>query len=123
MPRLQRLALLPRPRLMEFVCDLAVILNTTPYEIAIEVAGGNEEAYFSMSAGDTASEGCIGENGTVTAVLRDGKRIASRPLIPSDASLLLQSASEGILLPCDREKRHLSFAFRSQRLETLSIAG
>ena len=84
--RLQSLTLLPRRRLMEFVCDLAVILNTTPYEIAIEVVGGNEGTYFSMSAGDTASEACIGENGTVTAVLRNGKRVTSRPLIRSHAS-------------------------------------
>ena len=79
--RLERLSLLGRPRLMEFVCDLAVILNATPHEIAIEVVRNDGGTDFTMSAGETASEACISENGTVTAVVGNGKRITSRPLV------------------------------------------
>lgn len=83
--RLQSLTLLPKPRLMEFVCISAIILNTTASDIAIEVRRDDGGTYFGMSADDTAADACISENGTVTAILR-GKQITSRPLIASQAS-------------------------------------
>jgi len=79
--RLQSLTLLAKPRLMEFVCDSAVILNAARGEIAIEVKRDDGGTYFKTYANDTAVDACISENGTVTAVLRNGKRVTSRPLI------------------------------------------
>jgi hypothetical protein len=83
--RLQSLSLLPRPRLMEFVCDVAVILNTTLSEVRIEVKREDGGTYFGIGADDTAYDACISENGTVTAVLLNGRRATSRPLTASQS--------------------------------------
>lgn len=81
--RLQSLTLLPRPRLMEFVCDSAVILNMTLSDVRIEVKREDSGTYFGIGADDTAYDACISENGTVTAILPNGRRVTSRPLIAS----------------------------------------
>jgi hypothetical protein len=81
--RLQSLTLLPRPRLMEFICDSAVILNMTFSEVRIEVKREDGGTYFGIGADDTAYDACISENGTVTAILPNGRRVTSRPLIAS----------------------------------------
>jgi hypothetical protein len=86
--RLEKLAVLPGPRLMEFVCIQAVILNESSRVAKVEIERDDGGSTFWLGPGEAAGEACMGSNptrATLRVVLEGRGTLVHGPIAESEA--------------------------------------